>query len=113
MKTLITAIATLGAMTTFAGSAFADVSFSIRFGSSPSVNNYRTYDSYRSNIYRPTYQDPYYRSNHYNNNRSRVIIRKTIPNYNYGNSVNYPTNFPNNSRLGDRYIVEKRFIRVR
>lgn len=91
MKAIITAIATLGAMTTFAGSAFADVSLTIRFGSSPSVNTYRTYDSYRSTIYRPTYQDPYYRSNRHYNNRSRVIIRETVPNYNYGNSWGYST----------------------
>jgi hypothetical protein len=110
MKTLITAIATLGAITTFAGSAFADVSFSIRFGSSPSANTYRNYDSYRSNIYQPTYQDPYYHHHHYNN-RSRVTIREVVPNYNYGNSVTYPTNFPTtgsvynpyNSNIGNPY----------
>jgi hypothetical protein len=133
MKIIMTAIAALGAMTTFVGSAFADVSFTIRFGSSPSVTTYRTYDSYRSNIYQPTYQDPYYRYNHHHNDHSRVIVREIVPNYNYGNSwnypnvpvnvpnVNYPANFPTrgsvynpyNYNLGDRYIVEQRFIRVR
>jgi len=143
MKVIITAIATLGAMTTFVGSAFADVSLTIRFGSSPSVRTYRTYESYRPNIYQPTYQDPYYRSNHHYGH-SKVIIRETVQSYNYGNSwgysttpsgiypVNvpaitapnwiYPVNDPAttgsvynpyNSNLGDRYIVEQRFIRIR
>ncbi len=104
MKIIMTAIATLGAMTTFAGSALADVSITIRFGSSPSTNTYHTYDSYRSNTHQPVYHNPYYRNHHYNhqhNVNSRVIVREIVPSHNYGNSwkhpsapVVYPTNFP-------------------
>ncbi len=92
MKVIMTAIATLGAMTTFAGSALADVSISIRFGSSPSTNTYRTYDSYRSHTHQPIYHNPYHRNyEHQHNVNSRVIVREIVPNHNYGNSWNYPS----------------------
>lgn len=91
MKLIMTAIATLGAMTTFAGSALADVTISIRFGSSPSSHTYRTYDSSHSN-YQHTYHNPYYQNyNHHQNGNSRVIVREIYPSQNYGNSWNYPT----------------------
>jgi hypothetical protein len=131
MKLIMTAIATLGAMTTFAGSALADVSINIRFGSSPSTNTYRTYDSYRSNTHQPVYYNPYYRNHrnydHQHNVNSRVIVREIVPSHNYGNSWNYPTApsvvypavnqsvyNPYNVNLGGYgYIVEQRLIRVR
>jgi hypothetical protein len=92
MKLIMTAIATLGAVTTFAGSALADVTISIRFGSSPSTNTYRTYDSYNSNIRHHTYHNPYHQNyNHHQNVNSRVIVREIVPSHNYGNSWNYPT----------------------
>lgn len=132
MKVIMMAIATLGAMTTFGGSALADVSISIRFGSSPSVNTYRTYDSYRSNVRQPVYHNPY-NQNYYNrdyyrpNTRSRVIVREFVSVPNYGSSWNYPTTIPRNYPTstqsvynpynvdldGSRYIIEKRYIRVR
>jgi hypothetical protein len=91
MKVIMTAIATLGAMTTFAGSAFADVSISIRFGSSPSTNTYRTYDSYRSN-YQRTYSNPYYQNyRQHRNVNSGVIVREIVPSHNYGKTWNYPS----------------------
>jgi hypothetical protein len=122
MKVIMTAIATLGAMTTFVGSAFADVSISIRFGSSPSVNTYRTYDSYRSNVRQPVHYNPHYRN--YNRNvNSRVIVREVVPNYGTNwkptPRVHYPAtqsvyNPYNVDLSGSRYyIVEKRYIRVR
>ncbi|MBD2317969.1 hypothetical protein [Phormidium tenue] len=129
MKVIMTAIAALGSMTTFGGSAFADVSISIRFGSSPSVNTYRTYDSYRSNVRQPVYHNSY-NQNYYNrdyyrpNTRSRVIVREVVPNY--GRAWNYstiPRNYPTSTQSvynpynvdldGSRYIIEKRYIRVR
>lgn len=94
MKLIMTAIATLGAITTFAGSALADVSISIRFGSSPSTNTYRTYDSYRSHTRQPIYHNPYHQHRNYDrhhNVNSRVIVREIVPSQNYGNSWNYPT----------------------
>jgi hypothetical protein len=91
MKVIMTAIATLGAITTFAGSAFADVTINIRFGSSPSSNTYRTYDSYNSN-HQHTYHNPYYQNyNHHQNVNSKVIVREIVPSHNYGNSWNYPS----------------------
>ncbi|MEA5480114.1 hypothetical protein VB774_20995 [Pseudanabaena galeata UHCC 0370] len=128
MKVIMTAIATIGAMTTFVGSAFADVSISIRFGSSPSLNHYRTYNSYRSNVRQPIYHHPY-KQNYFNrdsraNTRSRVIVREVVPNY--GRAWNYstiPRNYPTSTQSvynpynvdldGSRYIIEKRYIRVR
>ena len=94
MKLIMTAIATLGAITTaittVTGSALADVSISIRFGSSP--NTYRTYDSYRSHTRQPVYHNPYYRNHGYQHNvNSRVIVREIVPSHNYGNSWNYPS----------------------
>ncbi|MFM7600030.1 MAG: hypothetical protein ACKO7R_02350 [Pseudanabaena sp.] len=131
MKVIMAAIATLGAMTTCVGSSFADVSISIRFGSSPSVNTYRTYDSYRSNVRQPIYHNPY-NQNYYNrdyhrhNTNSRVIVREVVPNYgsawnNYPTTVhrNYPTSTqpvynPYNVDLdGSRYIIEKHYILIR
>ena len=152
MKIIMTAIATLGAITTFAGSALADVTINIRFGSSPSSNTYRTNDSYNSNR-QYTYHNPYHQNYHHHHNvNSRVIVREIVPSHNYGNSWNYPSTHrvtypanlpatnqsvynpynvnlggysgyptsnpsmiynPYNSNLGDRYIVEKRVIRIR
>jgi len=128
MKVIMTAIATIGAMTTFVGSAFADVSISIRFGSSPSVKTYRTYESYRSHVRQPVYHHPYnqnyYNRNYRHNTNSRVIVREVLPNY--GSSWNYPTvprNYPTSTQSvynpynvdlnGSRYIIEKRYIRMR
>jgi hypothetical protein len=92
MKVIMTAIAMLGATTTSAGSALADVTINIRFGSSPSTNTYRTYDSYRSNPHQPIYHNPYYQNyNHHQKVHSGVIVREIIPSHNYGNYRNYPT----------------------
>lgn len=135
MKVTMTAIATLGAMTTFAGSTLADVSIGIGFESRPSINTYQTYESYSSNIQQPVYRNFYQRTYNHNyqpNVGSRVIVREMVPSQNYGNSwhypnaqrANYPTNCPMtnqsvynpnlyNVNLGDRYIVEQRIIRVR
>lgn len=88
MKLIMTAIATLGAMTTFAGAALADVVINIRIGSSPSSNTYRTYDSYNSN-HQLIYHDPYYQ--HHHNANSSVIVREIVPSHNYNKSWNYPT----------------------
>jgi hypothetical protein len=130
MKVIMTAIATLGAMTTCVGSAFADVSISIRFGSSPSVNTYRTYDSYPSNVHQPIYHNPY-NQNYYNrdyyrhNTNSRVIVREVVPNYGsaWNNYPTVPRSYPTSTQPvynpynvdldGSRYIIEKRYIRVR
>jgi hypothetical protein len=75
MKLIMTAIAMLGAMTTFAGSALADVTISITFGPSPSTNTYRTYDSYNSNIRHHTYHNNSYHQNynHHQNVDSGVM----------------------------------------
>lgn len=120
MKTLLAAIAVIGTMSSFAGNAIAEVSFTIRFGSSPQVKTYRTY---RSNVYSPPVV-PYYQnrgySNYNNYDNSRVIVREVYPQVNLGNSRNYSTipshnhyyrSYKNNG--GERYIVEKRIIRVR
>ena len=128
MKTLIAAIAALGAMSTFVGSALADVSINIRFGSTPTYRNYDSYrNSYRSNPYRQAY--PNYPNNYgYNRNvNSSVIVPEVYPSSSYGNFWNrgvvprqnpYSTirstvYDPFNVYRGDRYIVEKRIIRVR
>ncbi len=119
MKAIIAAIAALTAMGSFAGSAIAQVSFSIRFGSSP---------TYRSNIYQgirprvPFYQNNYERYQRHPN--SSVIVREVYPSSaHYGNSWNnvVPRTIIRRSNIyerhydnyGDRYIVEKRIIRVR
>lgn len=113
MKAIIAAIAALTTMGSFAGSAIAQVSFSIRFGSSP---------TYRSNIYQgirprvPFYQNNYER--YQRNPNSSVIVREVYPNS--WNSV-VPRTIIRRSNIyerhydnfGDRYIVEKRIIRVR
>ncbi|MBD2177881.1 hypothetical protein H6F42_13255 [Pseudanabaena sp. FACHB-1998] len=124
MKTLLASIAAIGTMSAFAGSAIAEVSFNIRFGSSPEVKTYRTYRSYRSNVFNspaiPYYQQRSYRNYDNNYGNSRVIVREVYPQVNYGNSWNYSTipgpNYyyrsPRNNG-GERYIVEKRIIRVR
>lgn len=105
MKVIIAAIAALGAISSFTGAAIADVSISIRFGSSPSHNTYRSYDSYRSSVYQSVYpvhydQNSYDRYNHLHNNQhnrhvnSSVIVREVYPSSSYygnswGNSWNY------------------------
>ena len=63
MKVIIAAIAAIGAMSSLVGSANADVSISIRFGSSSSYRSYP--ERYRN-----------YRHHNYN---SRVIIREVYP----------------------------------
>ena len=137
MKVIIAAIAALGALGSFAGSAMADISINIRFGSSPSYNSYGNYDSYRSNVYQPVYprhQNNYDRYNSYNRNvNSSVIVREVYPSSSYyGNSWNrtvvptyiVPSNHPYstirstvynpyNVDLGDRYIIEKHIIWMR
>jgi hypothetical protein len=131
MKLMIATIAALGAMTTFTSSAIANVSISIRFGSSPSFNSYRnnrTHNTYRSNIYQPINpRNSFYRSR----NRGSVVFvprdssrvnhdfynrNSVVPNFGYPSSFSGTNQFihnPYNSNLGDRYIVEKRIIRVR
>lgn len=128
MKIIMTAIATLGAMTTFAGSALADITINIRFGSSPSSNIYRTYDSY--NYHQHSYHNPYYQNyNHDQNVNPSVVYPANFPaanqsvynpyNVNLGGYSSYPTTNqsmiynPYNVNLGDRYIIEQRIIRIR
>ena len=136
MKVIIATIAALGAISSFTGAAIADVSISIHFGSNPSHNTYRTYDSYPSNVYQSAYPVPYYQNNYdrYNRNvNSSVVVREVYPSSSYyGNSWNYsvapsyaiPANQPYstirstvynpyNVDLGDRYIIQERIIRVR
>ena len=136
MKVIIATIAALGAIRSFTGAALADVSISIRFGSSPSYPTYGSYDSYRSSVYQSVYPVPYYQNNHdrYNRNvNSSVVVREVYPASSYyGNSWNYsvapsyviPANQPYstirstvynpyNVDLGDRYIIQERIIRVR
>ena len=114
MKVIIAAIALIGAMSSLVGSANADVSISLRFGSSPSYRSYpERYRNYR----------------HHNNN-SRVIVREVYPATTiirevypattiirevYPATVIYPStpferryNSSQDDRYGDRYIVEKR-----
>lgn len=113
MKIMISALTLLGAMTTFVGSALADVSINIRFGSSPSFN--RIYTPNRSNTRQPVYFKQYpTRYNRVYQNRptnkfhrnigSQRIIHQVVPQHNYGNSWNYrtvpnvkhyPSQFPN------------------
>ncbi len=103
MKVIVAAIAALGAISSFTGAAIADVSISIQFGSSPSDNIYRSYDSYRSNVYQSVYPVPYYQNNYDQNNYDRynnpynrnvnssVIVREVYPSSSYyGNSWNHP-----------------------
>ena len=131
MKAIIAAIAAIGAMSASVGSAFADVSISINFGSRPaysSPNYYKTYrtNTYRTNVYRypsivhsPTYNN-YNRgfnsgiTNHGSIN-SGSRLREVYP----SRSI-YSTNISNrrynsyrSDQYGDRYIIEKRIIRVR
>ncbi len=120
MKTILAAIAVLGTMGAFSGSAIADVSISIRFGSSP------TYSSYRSNVW--SYPSaPYYSNNydrHHRNNNSSVIVREVYPaSPYYGSNWNYivPSTVIRRSNIyehrynnyGDRYIIQRSFIRTR
>ena len=124
MKVIIAAIALIGAMSSLVGSANADVSISLRFGSSPSYRSYpERYRNYR----------------HHNNN-SRVIVREVYPATTiirevypagtivrevypagtivrevYPATVIYPStpferryNSSQDDRYGDRYIVENR-----
>ncbi|PZU97866.1 MAG: hypothetical protein DCE90_05040 [Pseudanabaena sp.] len=133
MKLPIAAIAALGALTTFTGSAIANVSISIRFGSSPSFNSYRSnrsYNPYRSNIYQPNIYQPIVPHDNFYHGRNRssgAFVQRVVPRlnrgfYNRNSVISYPSSFPANnqfihnpynSNLGDRYIVEKRIIRVR
>jgi len=136
MKVIIATIAALGAISSSTGAAIADVSISIRFGSSPSYPTYGSYDSYRSSIYQSVYPVPYYQNNYDRYNRdvnSSVIVREVYPSSSYyGNSWNYPVApsyvipanqpystirstvyNPYNVDLGDRYIIQERIIRVR
>jgi hypothetical protein len=131
MKALLAAVTSLGVMCSFVGTAIADVSISIRFGSSPSYNSYRSYRSYRSNIYQPTYPSVPYQNNHYDhfdrynrNINSSVIVPNLYPSSSYyRNSWNYavPTIIHRSNSFerhysnhqGDRYIIEKRIIRIR
>jgi hypothetical protein len=134
MKAIIAVIAALGAISSFAGAAIADVSISINLGSSPS---YRGYSSYRPKIYQHSYSYPVttYSHNNYSHNNydrynrnvnSTFVVRDVYPVTSYhDNSWNYAVpmqrsvyraNFPErsyNKYQGDRYIVEKRIIRVR
>lgn len=118
MKLPIAAIASLGALTTFTGSAIADVSISIRFGSSPSFNSYRnnrSYRTYRSNIYQPI--NPHSNFEYGRRRNAGIFVQQVLPRLNRGfynrNSNNQFIHNPYNSNLGDRYIIEKRVIRVR
>jgi hypothetical protein len=131
MKAIIAAIAAIGAMSASVGSAFADVSISINFGSRPaysSPNYYKTYrtNTYRTNVYRypsvvhsPTY-------NNYNSGFNSGITN--FGSINFGSRLRgvypsrsiYSTNLSNrhynsyrSDQYGDRYIIEKRIIRVR
>ncbi|PZO40630.1 MAG: hypothetical protein DCF19_12140 [Pseudanabaena frigida] len=123
MKAIIAAIAALGAMSSFVGSAMADVSINLRFGSTPT---YRNYDYYRSNVYRQVYPNNYDRYNR--NVNSTVIVREAYPSSSYyGNywnrrstvynpyNVDLGNRFINNpyNNSGNRFIVEQRIIRVR
>jgi len=104
MKAIIAAIAAIGAMSSLVGSANADVSINLRFGSSPSYRSYpERYRNYR----------------HHNNN-SRVIVREVYPATTIVREV-YPAtviysskpferryNSSQDDRCGDRYIVENR-----
>ncbi len=111
MKVIIAAIAALSAISAFTGSAIADVSINLSFGSSPS---YRRYNSYRSNVYQNVYpRVPHYQNNYYDrynrNVNSSVIVREVYPS-SYRNSW-YQQH--RDSYQADRYIIEKRIIRVR
>ncbi|MEI6328388.1 MAG: hypothetical protein WCP16_04095 [Pseudanabaena sp. ELA645] len=93
MKVIIAAIAALGAMNSFMGSAIADVSISINFGSRPAYSSPNYYNPYRTNVYRgnvysspsivhsPTY------NGYYNRNFNSVIPNSVIPNSVIPNSV--------------------------
>lgn len=120
MKTLLAAIAAIGTMSACAGSAIAQISINIRLGSSHEVKTYRTY---RSNVYSAPFV-PYYQHHGYSNynkyGNSRVIVREVYPTVRYGNSWNYSSTPSLNNYYrtyrdngGERYIVEKRIIRVR
>ncbi len=116
MKIIIAAIAAIGAMSASVGSAFADVSITINFGSRPAYSAPNYYKTYRTNVYRypnivhsPTY-------NNYNRGfNSGIRLREVYP----SRSI-YSTNLSNrrynsyrSDQYGDRYIIEKRIIRVR
>jgi len=136
MKVIIAAIAALGAMNSFMGSAIADVSISINFGSRPAYSSPNYYNPYRTNVYRgnvystpsivhsPTY------NGYYNRNFNSVIPNSVIPNSVikvrevYPSRVIYSTNLSDRrynsyrsdqyvDQYGDRYIIEKRIVRVR
>jgi len=137
MKVIIALIATFGAMSSYVGSAIADVSISINFGSRPSYSSPNYYNPYPTNVY-PTnvYRSNIYRSNVY---RSPSVVHSPSHNSYYNRNFNsgvknsgikvrevYPSRViysPNVSdrfynsyrsdQYGDRYIIEKRIIRVR
>lgn len=129
MKAIIAAIAAIGAMSASVGSAFADVSISINFGSRPAYSSPNYYKTYRTNVYRypsvvhsPTY-------NNYNRGFNSVITNSGSINSGirlrevYPSRSIYSTNLSNRrynsyrsdqiDQYGDRYIIEKRIIRVR
>lgn len=139
MKALILAVSAVGVMSSFTGSAIADVSINIRFGASPSYDS--SHNFYRTNIQQPIYPSvPYYQNNHdrYNRNiNSSVIVREVYPSSSYNsNSWNYTVpqtiiqrsiwsdrrynsyhgnqnSNQNFNQSGNHYIIKQRIIRVR
>jgi hypothetical protein len=115
MKVIIAMIAALGVVSSFTGSAIAEVSINLRFGSSPT---YRS-NVYPSNVYRPTYPShSNYQKPHYYRRQANpaFIVREVYPSSSYyGNTWNYSNSAQGrySHDQGDRYIIEKRFIRVR
>ena len=120
MKIVLALIASLVTIGAFAGSAIADLSISIRFGSSPS------HSSYRSNFHRLPPIVPAYSKNHehyHHNNNSPVIVREVYPTSPYYSNWNYivpstvirRSNFYEHryNNYGDRYIIQRSFIRTR
>ncbi len=120
MKIVLAVIAALGTIGAFSESAIADVSISIRFGSSP------TYSSYRSNVWSTYPNVPYHPNNydHHHRNNSSVIVRKVYPaSPYYRSNWNYivPSTVIRRSNIyehhynnyGDRYIIQRSFIRIR
>lgn len=121
MKAIIAAIAAIGAMSSLVGSANADVSISINFGSRPAYSAPNYYKTYRTNVYRypSIVHSPIY--NNYNRGfnsgirNSGIKVREVYP-----SRIIYSTNGTGqrynsyrSDQYGDRYIVEKRVIRVR
>ncbi len=100
MKVIVAAIAALGVMSSFVGSASADVSINLSIGPSRSHVPSVGLTKHPSPHYQPKYYDRHYHS---------VRVRETYPLRSY-RSNSYERH---GTYQGNRYIIEKRINRGR